>query len=275
MSAVVVLTFPSSPTASGGWQMQKLTFKSIVWITPLSMFAVMAKVLTYWSYNAVPVSITATCKASQPFFNVVLAFMVYRSTFSTPTYLALVPIVFGVIMASVSEMGMNHLAFGGTLFAISAAMLGVMQSMYAKFLLRRRIVSDSINLHFYSAVVSFAINTPYVLANSRAHQDNFVASFPFGTVLVCSLMHFVGSFSSSWVLGEVSELTFSIMSTMKRVVIILSAVLYFGNPVTAQSVIGMGLAIGGVGAYQIIKAKEKTPGMLPLTVGDRKKQSAE
>lgn len=128
-------------------------------------------------------------------------------------------------------------------------------------------------LHFYSAVVSFALNTPYVLANSRAHQANFVASFPFGTVLVCSLMHFMGSFSSSWVLGEVSELTFSIMSTMKRVVIILSAVLYFGNPVTAQSVIGMALAVGGVGAYQIIKAKEKTPGSLPLprTVADRRK----
>jgi hypothetical protein len=41
----------------------------------------------------------------------------------------------------------------------------------------------------------------------------------------------------------VSELTFSIMSTMKRVVVILSAVLYFGNPVTFQSVLGMALAV--------------------------------
>lgn len=79
--------------------------------------------------------------------------------------------------------------------------------------------------------------------SARAHQDNFVASFPFGKVLMCSMMHFVGSFCSSWVLGEVSELTFSIMSTMKRVVVILSAVLYFGNPVTVQSVLGMGLAV--------------------------------
>lgn len=63
------------------------------------------------------------------------------------------------------------------------------------------------------------------------------------TVLLCSLMHFVGSFCASLVLGEVSELTFSIMSTMKRVVIILSAVFYFGNAVTAQSVAGMVLAV--------------------------------
>ena len=79
--------------------------------------------------------------------------------------------------------------------------------------------------------------------SARAHQDNFVADFPFGKVLVCSLMYFVSSFCSSWVLGEVSELTFSIMSTMKRVVIIFGAVVYFGNPVTFQSIFGMALAV--------------------------------
>jgi Triose-phosphate Transporter family len=89
-------------------------------------------------------------------------------------------------------------------------------------------------------------------------------------MLMCSIMHFVGSFCSSLVLGEVSELTFSIMSTMKRIVIILSAVLYFGTAVSFQSLTGMVLAIGGVGAYQLIKVKSKlhqTAG-LPLTLTD-------
>ncbi|CEG43515.1 drug metabolite transporter superfamily [Plasmopara halstedii] len=259
----VVLTLPNSST-SGAWRMQRIRMRSIIWIVPLSLFSVMAKTLTYWSYNAVPVSIAQTCKASQPFFNVVLAYMVYRSRFSIATYSSLVPIVFGVVMASVSEMGMNDLALSGVVFAVVSALLGVMQSMYAKFLLRRRIVLDTVNLHFYSAFVSFAINAPFVLMAARAHQDNFVASFPFTKVLLCSMMHFVGSFCSSWVLGEVSELTFSIMSTMKRVVVILSAVLYFGNPVTFQSISGMLLAIAGVGTYQLVKISEKQATMLPL-----------
>lgn len=99
-------------------------------------------------------------------------------------------------------------------------------------------------------------------------SDTAAHSFPYMTVLLCSLMHFVGSFCSSLVLGEVSELTFSIMSTMKRVVIILSAVFYFGNPVTAQSVMGMMLAVSGVGGYQIIKLqdKKKVKELLPLPV---------
>ena len=104
---VVVLTFPNSPTNASVWRMQSVRMRSILWIAPLSLFSVLAKMFTYWSYNVVPVSITQTCKASQPFFNVVLAYVAYRSWFSVATYLTLVPIVFGVVMASVSEMGIN------------------------------------------------------------------------------------------------------------------------------------------------------------------------
>lgn len=109
-----------------------------MWIMPLSLCSVVAKVLTYWSYDAVPVAIAHTCKvragtdwscwicwivvltvisftvvrvrspqASQPFFNVILAYLIYRSKFTFATYLSLVPIVLGVVLASVSEMGMN------------------------------------------------------------------------------------------------------------------------------------------------------------------------
>ena len=87
--------------------MQRTCMRNIMWIVPLSLFSILAKTLTYWSYNVVPVSITQTCKASQPFFNVVLAYVMYRSRFSLATYSSLVPIVVGVFMASVSEMGMN------------------------------------------------------------------------------------------------------------------------------------------------------------------------
>ncbi|GLD92959.1 hypothetical protein PINS_up001551 [Pythium insidiosum] len=265
---LVVLTFPSG-SRGNSWRLQPMSMRRILLIMPLSLFSVMAKVLTYWSYDAVPVSIAHTCKASQPFFNVLVAYAIYRSKFSLATYLSLVPIVLGVILASVSEMRMNELAFGGAMFAISSALLGVLQSMYAKFLLRSRTVMDSANLHFYSAVLSFAINAPLVLFGSSrsSSPDKLPQSFPYLTVLTCSLMHFVGSFCASLVLSEVTELTYSIMCTMKRVVIILSAVLYFGNAVTMQSVTGMVLAVGGVGAYQLIKVRSKlyeSAGLMPL-----------
>ncbi|TMW63229.1 hypothetical protein Poli38472_002170 [Pythium oligandrum] len=269
---LVLLTLPINSRVNT-WKMQPISVRRVMWIMPLSLFAVVGKVLTYWSYSAVPVAIAHTCKASQPFFNVMLAYGIYRSKFSLATYLSLVPIVLGVVMASVSEMAMNDLAFGGAIFAVSAAFLGVMQSMYAKFLLRSRTVMDSVNLHFYGSFISFAINAPFVLykiANKTPSDSLVQTSFPYTLVLICSLMHFIGSFCSNFVLSEVSELTFSIMSTMKRVVIILSAVFYFGTTVTTQSVTGMILAMGGVGAYQLIKVQSKVNenAPLPRTMGD-------
>jgi hypothetical protein len=40
----------------------------------------------------------------------------------------------------------QDLAYSGTMFAVTSALLGVMQSMYAKFLLRRQIVVDTVNV---------------------------------------------------------------------------------------------------------------------------------
>lgn len=40
----------------------------------------------------------------------------------------------------------QDLALSGTIFAVTSALIGVMQSMYAKFLLRNNIVIDSINV---------------------------------------------------------------------------------------------------------------------------------
>ena len=40
----------------------------------------------------------------------------------------------------------QDLAFSGSMFAVTAALLGVMQSMYAKFLLRRQILFDTVNV---------------------------------------------------------------------------------------------------------------------------------
>lgn len=41
---------------------------------------------------------------------------------------------------------LQDLAFSGAIFAVTSALIGVMQSMYAKFLLRNGIVIDSINV---------------------------------------------------------------------------------------------------------------------------------
>lgn len=79
-------------------------WKTVRYLYPLSIAMMCAKFLTYTSYGLIPVSLTHTVKALQPFFNVLLIFVWTRESVDSATFLSLVPIVFGVIYASVNEI---------------------------------------------------------------------------------------------------------------------------------------------------------------------------
>ena len=82
-----------------------LDVRSVVrYLCPLSVAMMCAKFLTYTSYGLIPVSLTHTVKALQPFFNVLLVFLWTGQSVDRPTFLSLIPIVFGVIYASVNEI---------------------------------------------------------------------------------------------------------------------------------------------------------------------------
>ena len=76
----------------------------IRYIIPLSFAMMCAKFLTYTSYGLIPVSLTHTVKALTPFFNVFIIFLWTGESVSFPTLFSLIPIVFGVIYASVNEI---------------------------------------------------------------------------------------------------------------------------------------------------------------------------
>ncbi|RQM10387.1 hypothetical protein B5M09_005380 [Aphanomyces astaci] len=214
------------------WFLQPMKLSSLLRLLPLSVLAIASKLLTYWSYSRVPVAVTHTCKASTPLFNVMLAFVVYRTSHATPIYVSLVPIVVGVAMASLSEV--------------------------------------QINLHFYSGLLCILVNSPVLMWNQAMLPDQyesamffiysheirnviFLPRIPYTLIFVCSICQFVSSLASILLLGHVAELTYSIMSTLKRVVIVVSAVVYFGNAMTLTSGVGMAVALGGVGMYQHAK----------------------
>ena len=73
-------------------------------IFPLSIAMLCAKCLTYSSYGRIPVSLTHTVKALQPFFNVIIVFLWTHELVDGRTFLTLIPIVFGVAYASSKEL---------------------------------------------------------------------------------------------------------------------------------------------------------------------------
>merc|ERR1712151_419690 len=74
-------------------------------------------------------------------------------------------------------------------------------------------------------------------------------------LMIMSGFHFfMYQLSSFWVLSCVQPITHSVLNTLKRVVIVLTSVIIFQNPVTTQSAIGTATAIGGVLLYSLTKA---------------------
>ena len=74
------------------------------YISPLSIAMISTKLLTYVSYGYIPVSLTHTVKALQPFFNVLIVFIWTGKGVDTKTLLSLIHIVFGVAYASFTEL---------------------------------------------------------------------------------------------------------------------------------------------------------------------------
>ena len=115
-------------------------WKTVRYLYPLSLAMMCAKFLTYTSYGLIPVSLTHTVKALQPFFNVLLVFVWTRESVDSPTFLSLIPIVFGVIYASVNEIeyfqGMVcRFNWPGFICALLSTIIGVWQSIYLKMLM--------------------------------------------------------------------------------------------------------------------------------------------
>lgn len=118
-------------------------WKTVRYLYPLSLAMMCAKFLTYTSYGLIPVSLTHTVKALQPFFNVLLVFVWTRESVDSSTFLSLIPIVFGVIYASVNEiecfLGKGLLScrfnWSGFICALLSTIIGVWQSIYLKMLM--------------------------------------------------------------------------------------------------------------------------------------------
>ena len=234
--------------------------RSLMKLFPLSLMGVLAKVMTYWSYDRVPVAMTHTAKASSPLFNVALAYLIYNKRHDRNVYLSLLPIVVGVALASVSEVHLNDLAFSGVIFAILSSLLGVTASMYSKYLLLQGIVSDSVNLHFYNGAMSLLINLPtvgyYILLIVGGGGSEVSTDVPVSLLATCSVFQFCGSLASYYILSKADELTYSVLGTLKRVVIVMSAMTFFDSNISFQSFLGSAMAMFGIALYHAAKRGE-------------------
>ncbi|KDE04513.1 hypothetical protein MVLG_05079 [Microbotryum lychnidis-dioicae p1A1 Lamole] len=269
----------------------------------MSLFQIAGHVFSSMAIARVPVSTVHTIKALSPLFTVMAYAMLFRVSYSSATYLALLPLTVGVMLACSFDLRANAVGF---LCALGSTLVFVSQNIFSKKLLPKESSTgahvntggpnsgklDKLNLLFYSSGMAFVLMipiwlysdgwallfrpTPPALANA---PPGTAASLAFNFFLN-GTVHFAQNLIAFSILARTSPVTYSIASLVKRIAVICIAIIWSGQKVTLIQGMGMTMTFGGLWMYNRAKSDvdkgerkrgqvEKRQEMfLPTTAGD-------
>ena len=246
----------------------------IVTTLPLTAFQIGGHILNSDAMSRIPVSLVHTIKGLSPLFTVLAYRLVFRVHYSVPTYLSLVPLTLGVVMACSANLSANLVGLFG---AFGSAILFVTQNIVSKRLFNEAARAESeglqqalgakkpdkLNLLCYSSALAFLFTVPIwiwselpgiardlvndgslELAQRPDALDHGRLALEF---IFNGTFHFAQSLVAFVLLSMVSPVTYSVASLIKRVFVITFAVVWFGNPLT--QIQGMGILLTFVGLY--------------------------
>eukprot|EP00002_Diphylleia_rotans_P005220 TRINITY_DN14332_c0_g1_i1.p1 TRINITY_DN14332_c0_g1~~TRINITY_DN14332_c0_g1_i1.p1 ORF type:complete len:400 (+),score=65.71 TRINITY_DN14332_c0_g1_i1:113-1312(+) len=235
---------------------------------PLGIGYGLSNILSQFSLKRIPVSFTHTVKSTAPIFTIFLAKVFLKETYSWDTYLTLIPIISGVGLASASE---PHFDVDGFFAALLSTFVLCVQQIASKHVFRSTSIHP-LALHTQMSIaallcliplwvmwelpIAAEILLPHANA-SQASKDKLTSIASSSSdwislwmlLLINALAYYTQNALAFVVMSWVSPLTYSVAGTLKRVFVILSSVLYFGNQVSLINGLGIGMSIYGAFSY--------------------------
>jgi solute carrier family 35 protein E1 len=207
-------------------------------------------------------------KASEPAVSAILSGVLLGQVFPVPVYLTLLPIIFGVALSSLNEMSFTWLCVGAAMVSnISSAL----QSILAKKAMSAQLGENMTNTNLFAVqtIISVVALVPlWLLFESPAHvRATLAATTASGAVSMSSIltMALLAGFSfyfyneaAFMALSRLQPITHSVGNTIKRVVLIVTSVIVFGNPISPLGIFGSTITIIGTLLYSILKRKYST-----------------
>ncbi|XP_038889392.1 phosphoenolpyruvate/phosphate translocator 2, chloroplastic-like [Benincasa hispida] len=229
-------------------------------ILPLAVAHTMGNILTNVSLGRVAVSFTHTIKAMEPFFTVLLSalFLAERPTFWV--VFSLVPVVGGVALASFTEASFNWIGFSS---AMASNLTNQSRNIFSKKFMIHKEALDNINLFSVITIISFILLVPSALLlegtkfspsylQLAVNQGLNIRELCIRLLISGICFHSYQQVSYS-ILQEISPVTHAVGNSLKRVVVIVSSVLFFQTAVSPLNALGTGIALMGVFLYSRAK----------------------
>lgn len=235
-------------------------------LLPVSVGHIVGHVATVVSLGAVAVSFTHVVKSLEPFVNVLGSAFFLKSVFPIPVYLSLLPVVSGVIMASVSEVSFTWLGF---LSAMTSNFAFTARNIFSKVSMNKPKGENmnATNLFAVLSIMSTILLAPIALivdhpwkirkawlAATSGAAAVVTAPKLLGTLFISGLFFYLYQEVAFKALDSVHPVTHAVANTVKRVVIIVASVFVFQNPVTRANAVGSTIALLGVLLYSITKS---------------------
>ncbi|KAK9048421.1 hypothetical protein SSX86_032615, partial [Deinandra increscens subsp. villosa] len=227
-------------------------------ILPLAMVHTLGNLFTNMSLGKVAVSFTHTIKAMEPFFSVVLSAM-FLGEMPTPWVVtSLLPIAGGVALASMTEASFNWAGFWSAMASnLSNQSRNVLSK---KFMVKKEESLDNITLFSVITVMSFFLLAPVTLFTegirvtpAYLQSAGLNVKQVYIRSLIAAICFHAYQQVSYMILQRVSPVTHSVGNCVKRVVVIVTSVLFFRTPVSPINSIGTGVALAGVFLYSQVK----------------------
>lgn len=243
----------------------KVSNAALKTLLPISIAHVVGHVSTVVSLGAVAVSFTHVVKSMEPFVNVVGSALFLKSVFPLPVYLSLLPVVSGVVMASVSEVSFTWLGF---LSAMTSNFAFTARNLFSKVSMNEPKGENMgpSNLFAVLSIMSTVLLAPFALIkeNPVKLKAAWLAATTGATavvtapkllisIIISGLFFYLYQEVAFKALDSVHPITHAVANTVKRVVIIVTSVFVFQNPVTKGNALGSAVALLGVLVYSVTK----------------------
>lgn len=224
-----------------------------------------------------------------PLFTVLLSRILFREKQTKSIYLSLVPIITGVLIASLTEFHFDMIGLVSALISTAGFSL---QHIFSKRVLKRTGIHQFQLLATLGRLSLLMFSPIWFLVDGRRlitvifsffNIIHFLLSFSFEylqthpelhdptTVIwllaIDGFLNFSQNIIAFSILNLVTPLTYAVANATKRIAIIAVSILILRNPVSPTNVFGMLLAIIGVLLYNRAKYLEnRHKSLLPTTV---------
>lgn len=247
----------------------KFATQDLKWLLPLGFYHGMIHLSSVIAMGAGGVSFFQIIKAAEPLFTCAASAIFFREFFHPLVYVSIIPVIFGVSYASLSTLDFSWLAFMGAMLSNIGS---VLRAVFSKPRLKNPPETcENLtpgNLFSLVTVLSIFISAPFAIFmevgeifnvweeainNPPAEHEDITQSTLLTQAALSGMFFYTYNEVAYYALNAVHPVTHAVGNALKRVVVITAAVIFLGETMSLETVIGTVIAIGGVLTYSLTK----------------------